>query len=355
MIRLNLGFIRSSSLPGAVGLCGADIASISGIVNEAQERLLHDPMAPDEGWWGGWGRMVFNVNVSNRNGYIVTPKDIARIIVMDVCQTPVRIRNGFYEFLEFGPGLRPRPTTCLTGAVGQACSCSSPMQAYERDTVVTLAPQTVTPATLRFYPTDASDLGKRILVQGTDQNGQVIYGVDPTTQTAILGEYVALTLPYVDTVNRFSTITGFIKDYTLGPVQLFQVDANGDQFAFSSMEPKESTPLYRRYLVDGLPLNCCNNAASGTVQITAQCKYDYTPVQSDSDATLIQSLPALIEECQSIRYSRMDSANAPQLEQKHHMKALQLLNGQLDHVLGKTNTAISVPIAGSNRFRLQPQ
>lgn len=355
MIRLNLGFIRSSSLPGSVGLCASDIGSVAAIVNEAQERLLHDPMAPDEGFWGGWGRMVFNVTVSNRNGYIITPTDIARIIVMDVCQKPVRIRNGFYEFLEFSPGLRPRPTTCLTGATGQACSCSSPMQAYERDTVVTLSNLNVSPSIIRFYPTNSGDLGKRILVQGTDQNGQIVYGVDPVTQSAILGEYVTLTLPYVDTINSFNTLTGFVKDQTIGPIQVFQVDSSGNQTALSSMEPNEVTPLYRRYLLDGLPLNCCNNATSGTVQVTAQVKYDYVPVQSDSDCTLIQSLPALIEECQSIRYSRMDSKNAPQLEAKHHAKALQLLFGQIDHYLGKTNTAINVPIFGSNKMRLQPQ
>lgn len=311
-------------------------------------------MAPDEGYWGGWARMVFNMSVSDRHGYIVTPSNIARVIVMDVCRTPVMIRNGFYEFLEFGAGLKPRPTSCLNGASGQTCGCSTIMQAYERDTVVTLGTQIINPATIRFYPTDASDLGRRVLVQGADQNGQVVYGLDPVTQAAILGEYVTLTLPFVDTVNQFSAITGFLKDKTVGPVQIFQVDpVTGEQAALSSMEPHEPTASYRRYLVDGVPRQCCNTGA-GSVQVTAQAKFDYVPVNSDSDYTIIQSLPALIEECQSIRYSRMDSANAIQFEQKHHARALQLLFGQLDHTLGKTQTAISVPIFGSNRPRLQP-
>lgn len=356
MMRLTLGAIRASSLPGSVGLCAADGSSVAAIVNEAQERLLNDPMAPDEGWWGGWGRMVFNVTVSsgNRYAYITTPNDIARVIVLDVCQTPIRLRNGFYEFLEFGTGLQPRPTCCQNGTASQSCNTGATAQAYERDIVPTLTNQIVSPATIRIYPTDAGDVGRRILVQGTDQNDKVIYGVDTTTQQAILGEYVTLTLPFVDTVNQFTRLTGFLKALTVGQIQIFEVDpVTGAQNQISSMEPHEVTASYRRYLINGLPLKCCNTT-TGTVQVTTQVKFDYVPVMSDSDYTIIQSLPALIEECQSIRYSRMDSDKAPDFEMKHHAKALSLLFGQLDNYMGKTNTAIRVPIFGSNKPRLQP-
>ena len=355
MMRLTLGAVRASSLPSAVGLCAADGSSVAAIVNEAQERLLNDPLAPDEGWWGGWARMVFNVTVGQgRYAYITTPNDIARVIVLDVCQTPIRLRNGFYEFLEFGTGLQPRPTSCLSGAQGQSCNNGSTTQAYERDLSPTLTDQIVSPATIRIYPTDAGDVGRRILVQGTDQNGKVIYGVDTTTQQAILGEYVTLKLPFVDTLNQFTKITGFLKALTVGQIQVFEVDpTTGAQNQISAMDPHEVTAAYRRYLINGLPLHCCNTA-SGIVQVTTQVKFDYSPVMSDSDYTIIQSLPALIEECQAIRYSRMDSPKAPEFEAKHHAKALSLLFGQLDLYQGKTNTAIGMKIFGSNRLRLQP-
>jgi hypothetical protein len=299
--------------------------------------------------------MVFNATVTNRYAYITTPQDIARVIVLDVCQKPVRIRNGFYEFLQFGTGLQPKSSSCLSGSSVQSCNCNSPTQAYERDTVVTLTEQTVSPATIRFYPSDASDLGRRILVQGTDQNGEKILSVDPETQAAILGEYITLTLPFVDTVNQFSTITGILKAQTIGAVQIFQVDPDtGTQTELSSMEPREITAAYRRYLLNGLPTKCCNTTC-GTVQVDTQVKFDFMPVQADPDYLLIQSLPALVEEAQAIRYSRLDSPNAAQFEQKHHARALQLLFGQLDHYLGKTQTAVNVPIFGSQRMKLQPR
>lgn len=348
MFRPTLQALRASSFPAAIGLCQADISAIAAAANEAQERLLMDPMAPDEGWWGGWASMRFLVQSTNGHAYITTPQDIARLIVMDVCRRPVPMRNGFYEFLEFGRGLQPK----LRG--GSCGTCATNTQTFDRDSVVTLSDQTVSPAIIRFYPTDSADANRRVLVQGVDKNGMVVLGTDITTQKAIFGEYIALTVPFTDTINQYSRLTGFIKDRTLGPVTIFQVDpVTGAQTLLSSMDANEVTASYRRYLLNNLPNHCCNQPA-GTVQIDAQAKLDFVPVASDPDYLLIQSIPALIEEAMAIKYSRMDAAGAPQLEAKHHAKALSILNGQLDHYEGKVSAAIKVPIFGSARLRPQP-
>lgn len=352
MNRPTLSLVKASSLPGRVGICAADTTAVAMIVNEAQERLLNDPMAPDEGWWGGWARMIFNVQVTNKYAYITTPHDIARLIVLDVCQSPVRIQNGFYEFLEFGIGLQPK-RSCVTNSPAQACACNVHTQAYARENVVTLYEQTVNPATIRFYPGDSADLGRRILLQGKDQNGKPVLGVDPSTRQVIQGEYINLESPFVDSVNTYSQVTGIQKAATLGQLTISQVNpTTTEESSLSVMEANEYTAAYRRYLVNGLPTNCC--AIGGTVQITAMAKLDFVPVLSDSDYLLIQNIPALIEEAQAIRYSSMDSPSAPKFEEKHHGKALQLLFGQIDHYMGKTQTAIGVPIFGSDRPRLQP-
>jgi len=328
---------------------------VAAITNEAQERLINDPMAPDEGWWGGWARMNFNVQATNRYAYITTPREVARLIGMTVCEAPIRLRNGFYEFLEFGTGLQPKTQPWCNGTISAGCVCGTVTEAYDRENVVTLASQIVIPATIRFYPSDASDLGKRILLQGLDQNGKNVLSIDPATKQAISGEYITLAMPFVDSAYQYNSVSGFIKDMTAGPLTIMQVNpTTGDETALSSMEPGEVTASYRRYLINGLPNRCCN-AAGGTVQVTTMAKLDYIPAQSPADYLMIQSIPALIEEVQSIRYSRMDAAEAPKLEEKHHAKALQLLFGQLDHYLGKTQTAIHVPIFGSDRPRLQPR
>lgn len=316
--------------------------------NDAQERLLLDPQMPDEGWWGGWVTMNLTATVSCGAAYVTVPREICRLIVLAVCQRPVHIRNGFYEYLKWGAGLEPK--ACRTGACGQT------FQAFERDNVPTLQ-SLVSTSLIRMYPTDARDVGRRVLLQGKDQNAQVILTTDPGTGKSAPGEYVQLAFPFSNSVNQFSTISGIQKDETWGNVQFFAVDPlTGVETALSVMEPNEQTGWYRRYLINGIPFPnlCCNTTSNTTIQLTAQGKLDFIPVANETDYLTIPCVPALIEESQSLRYSRMDSTQAATQALVHHGRALALLNGQLDAMLGKVNTAVKVPIFGGNRLRRQP-
>jgi len=334
----------NSTLPGAIGYCARDRVDVAAFVNKAQQQLLIDPLAPDEGWWGGWVQMLFNITPdANFTATVTTPNDIARIIVLDFCNRPRPIRNGFYEYLQFGTGHRPR--SCGHG------QCDT-QQAFDRPNVATLNPfPSSSPQTIRLFPTDAADVGKRFVIQGPDQNGITVLGTDAATGASNVGETAILGFPFTNSANMFQGIDGFIKDVTKGPVQIFTVDpTTGTQTLLSSMAPNETTAAYRQYLIAGLPQHCCNTPGN-QVQIYAQAKLDFVPVVADTDYLIIPNIPALEEECQAIKYARMDSANGPNLEAKHHKKALTLLNGQLDHFLGKTRTAVNVPLFGSNRPR----
>lgn len=329
-----------------MGICMVD-PQVGTYCNDAQQRLLLDPMSPDEGWWGGWMTMNLTGVIKGCGIYITTPREIARLIVLGICQQPVAIRNGFYEYLQFSAGLQPK--SCCTG------SCVGPVEAYERDNVVTFSDLKSTPQTIRIYYTDIKDTGLRVLLQGTDQNDQTILTTDPNTTLTAPGEYVMLKFPFVDTVNTFKTITGIQKDETYGPIQIFQVDpTTGVESALSTMQPEESVASYRRYMVNGLNSNATCCGASATLQMKAQGKLDFIPVINETDYLTIPNIPALIEECMSIRFGRMDTQNASNLSAIHHAKALALLNGQLDHHLGKVSTAVKVPIFGSQRMRRQP-
>lgn len=331
-----------------VGLCANDISEIAAIVNLATEQLMMDEMAPDEGWWGGWMRMLFNVVGTNHAAYIITPANVARVILLAVCQTPVKIRNGFYEDLEFSIGPQPRPC--------QSKGCQpDTMQAFERDTVVTLTDFAGTPQFLRVFTTNPADLGRRVIFQGFDKNGAEILDIDQVTQASIQGETVFINSPFVQTINQFSSLTGILKDPTLGFIQVFMVDpATGTSTLLTSMGPNENTAQYRRYLVNGLPNNGCCSNPNQPIQLTADCRLDFIPVVSASDYLAIPNIPALIEQVQAIRYSRMDTPSSAANEAKHHKRALSLLNGQLDLYQGKTNVSVRVPIFGSDRLRLNP-
>jgi hypothetical protein len=330
-----------------MGICQAD-PKVAAYCNDATQRLLIDPMAPSEGWWGGTVTMNLTASILNCAAYAVTPREVARLTDVAVCGRPIHIRNGFFEYISFGRGLQPK--ACHSGG------CGSGLAAYERDNVVTLAPLLSTPQQIRVYPTDIRDTSLRVLLQGKDQNGQIILTTDPGTGLSAPGEYLQLAFPFSTSVNQFSTITGLQKDQTYGPLQFFQVDpATGVEVALSAMEPNEGVASYRRYLVSGIPSQslCCASPAS-PLQLTAQARLDFIPVVNETDYLLIPNVSALIEEAQATRFSRMESSNAAQQAMIHHQRALNLLNGQLDAMEGKTNTAISVPIFGSQRMHRQP-
>jgi hypothetical protein len=343
--RPTLSTFRAQWPSEAMGICQAD-PQVATYCNDSQERLLIDPLAPDEGWWGSSVTMNLSATVSNATAYVVTPREIARLVVTAVCQHPVHIRNRFYEYLKWGAGLQPK--SC------QGIGCGSTFQAYERDNVVTFAPLLPTPQTIRVYPTDSRDIGLRVLLQGKDQNGQVILTTDPGTGTSAPGEYLSIASPFVDSANTYSAISGIQKDQTYGPLQFFQVDpTTGAEAVLSTMDANESVANYRRYMVNGIPnINLCCTGAGQPVMVEAQGRLDFNPVMNETDYLTIQCVPALIEEAQSIRYSRMDAgANQSNI---HHARAIALLNGQLDLYEGKVSAAIRMPIFGSNRMRRQP-
>lgn len=344
-MRPTLSTFRSQWPAEALGLCQADPQVIA-YCNQSQDELLMDPMAPDEGWWGGWATMHLSAFIMDHAAYVVAPREVARLIVMAVCNHPIEIRNGFYEYLQFGSGLQPK--SC------HHTNCGQTFQSFERDCAVTFSPLLPGGQTVRIYPTDTRDAGLRVLIQGLDQNGQTILTTDPGTGLSAPGEYISLSFPFSNSVNQFSKITGIQKDQTFGPLQFFQVNpATGAESSLSTMEPNEAVANYRRYLVSGIPNHnlCCQSPAE-PLRITAQARLDFIPVQNETDYLLIQCVPALIEQAQAIRYRRMD--NGAQQSMMHHQQALAFLNGQLDLYEGKVSTAIKMPIFGSNRMSRQP-
>jgi hypothetical protein len=155
--------MRVSSLPGKIGRCAADGPQIARAVNEAQLRLLFAKEAGEEGWYGTWAEMVFNV--SRATPYITTPRGVARIEMMTVCNEPVAIQNQFYEYLEFGNGTLPK--RCPD-------RWRSMLQTYSRNNVPTFTDLTSAPQLIRAY-FSTLDVSRRVLVQGLDSNGNTIY------------------------------------------------------------------------------------------------------------------------------------------------------------------------------------
>lgn len=305
--------------------------------------------AGDEGWWGTWAEVSFNV--TRTTPYITMPREVARLAMVSVCDKPIPLNNQFYEYLQFGNGRLPKMSSV---------SDSYPLtQLMTRNNAVTFYSLLGTPQTIRIYATDAADVTgiSRVLIQGKDSVGNTIYSQDGLNR--VDGIFVTLEAPFVDTPYTFSQITGIQKDITQGQVQFFQVDpTTGVQEALHTMEPSEQTAMYRRYYFADLPCNCCYDpsSTSTTVQVTAIVKLELLPVKTDTDYTLFTGTggkEAIINEAEAIRFEGMDSVRAAAMADRKHKQAIGLLNGQLCHYLGKDSPAVSFAPFGTARLERQ--
>src|SRR6185369_13050934 len=330
-LRTRLLDFRTSRGPTAIGTCQSDLSGCAAAVNAAQQKLTYSVEQGDTGWYGSWVKMVFNVDTTC-NPFITTPREVARLENIAVCKRPVPIQNQFFEFLDYGIGPQPRNRR------GQNW-----LQGYERGTFPTFS-DLVAGSTLRVYLTNAADAGKRVLVQGTDQNDDTIYSADGLVE--VTGEFLVLTAPFIDS-QILNSLTGLQKDVTIGVVRFYEVDTDGNERLILTMQPGETTAAYRRYQIVGMPKKCCIPCTS-PLQIEAIAKLEYIPVAVDTDYLVpVGNLEAIIEECISIRYSIMDNPGAAQLAIKHHRDAIRLLNGELIHYEGALRLAVSFKPFGS--------
>lgn len=350
-MRLRLYDCRISRLPTIIGKCQSDIPEIANYVNTAQQRLLYAAEACDESWWGTWAEV--RLNVSRAAPYITLPREIARLEAITICDKPVPVLNQFYEYLQFGNGRMQKRRLNNANHIRAA---------YTRNNAVLFTDLTNGPQLISLFGSDATDLQgtKRVLVQGLDQNGQVVYTNDGGN--TIIGEFVTLKAPFATTTNQYSLITGIQKDVTAGPVQIFQMSpVDSSQILLSTMEPGEQTTDYRRYFFDCLPCGCCPTPNSPTTtascsqppQVTAIAKLELIPVVNDTDYLLFHNLEAIIQECQAVRFSEMDNAAAKQQAALHHREAIRLLNGELGHYLGVNTPAVQMHVFGSAKLERQ--
>jgi len=348
--RLRLVDIRLSSLPEDLGICAGDVAGVAKIVNSVESRLILCKESGDEGWWGTWAEMAFNISQSSP--FLTTPRQVARIAMVDVCRHPVSLNNQFYEYLRFGNGRMPKFGLSL-------CGQRSGLEAFSRNNAPAFSYEVfATPQQIAIYPTNPLDVNKRVFLQGLDPSGNTIYSLDG--QAKVKGVFVFMGVPFVISPQQFSRITGIQKDVCFGDVQLFTVDpTTGNQVLFHTMEAGETTAWYRRYYFNRLPMDCCGNSVPSpctppstnpSVQIHAIVKLEPIPVVTDTDYTVLQNLEAFIEEAQSRKYTKLDSITAKEMAASHHTNAVRLLNGELAHYLGIDQPAVNFKPFGSARL-----
>ena len=360
-MRLTLGASRmayNGALATAIGACGADVPTLGAAIKRAQDRLLD--AGGESGWWGGWQKVVFHV--CHSKPYITLPYGLCRAINMDICRTPIRIQNEFYEFLEAGPGLQDfyHHQSASNWATP---NWSGALAGYERGVVPTMVDVAPANQYLQVVATDQRDVtgNKRVLIGPCqDQNGNQIYSTDGTNQ--VIGFYLSLANSPASSAFIVTNIGGIQKDVTFGDVLLYQVDATtGAQVLLSRFAASETIPAYRRYYINRLPCGCWANARAQSpcitpanpttgVAVTAMVRLESLPLVYDTDFLVIGNVNALIEECKAQRYGDMDAEKAPTMEAKCHANAIKILNQEMNKYLGRQQPAVNFAPFGTARL-----
>jgi len=329
-MKLTVSNFKDSDIPGLLGICASDTPSICRLINNITQRLLFAKEVGEEGWHGSYAQVALTIN--SNNPFITTPREVARLSAMTVCSQPIRVQNQWFEYLDFGMGLQKQ---CSINGI-----CSNGIQAFDRGVIPTSVDMPAG-STLRAYLTNSGDDQKHFFFEGTDQNGMQII----TLFGGVQRNGVMLTFdssqPFVETTYRFNTLLNVAKDVTLGAVNLYAVDAAGNETLLQTFAPNQTTGCYRRYFLQNLPSRCfeCNSPATGT-QVTAIAQLEFIPVTSDTDFLIIGNLPALRSEAQAFRYEGIDSPTAKQESAFHHKLAIGFLNGESVHYNGKRRPAL---------------
>lgn len=321
MISHTLADARASSIPRVLNVCSTDV-KVRDAVNEAQRRLLNRGR-----WWGTYQTIQLCVT----DGCLTWPRQVAHVEKLNICNTPVPVRNGWYETLENSAGQLP----------GDGCG---QLQAVPRGTSPFFSDILGLNKTLRVYPTHQSDVGKRILFQGYDQNMIWIRTEETvgTTTTWIDGFYITLAMPFVDSPMAVRAITGVPKkDITNELVRVYEHDTVlGTDRALAIYEPSETTPCYVRSFIDPLCAARCGTTCSQIRSVTALVKLAFIPAMVDTDFLIIGNLDALELMVQSIK-ERRDSFRIEAIESEK--AAIRELNHELrTHTGDKTHVQVSV-------------
>lgn len=311
---LTLATIKQSTIPQVLNLCPDDPKLIQ-YVNEAQERLMSTP----KDWLGTWQSAMFLI----RDQCIIWPQGVLEIRAAKMGGRPMVLRNSWYEYVQpVGEPYEDRVTGNFLV-----------LQDQDWTPVITNIIQTGN--TVRLFAGDASDYGKRVLVQGYDQNMAFVRTADGANW--VNGEYVTLQRPWVDTNTKWGVngITGIQKDVTNQVVLMREISVvTGKGTDMAVFEPDITVPRFKRSRIINYNRVKTIAGCGCSEEVVMECvvKRAHVPVRVDSDYLVLQNLAAFKDACMAVK---REQDEGPGAGSEYMASAKRLLQGELENVLGR--------------------
>lgn len=283
-MRLTYAELKSAaSWAQSINLCVTDARFLQ-YLNQALPRLMNR---------GRYVGLNQKYAVCTAGSFITLPRRFQTAEVMDVCKYPVQIRNGWFEFLENGPGRVASQTDCAGN------------NAYDRGRgFAGFADLPYDNTKIRLVPILGADAQKTVTIRGTDSAGNYVL----TNAGATDGERMVLAFPHVDSITvwgkqEFRTV---LKDVTKGFVKAYAYDYLNDPGAATTLvqiglwEPSETIPDYRRYEVPMVTsikkCSSCQGAVNydcADVSVIVMARMAFVPVVNDLDVLPIGNVEAI--------------------------------------------------------------
>lgn len=339
VMRLTLGTVKAI-VANPLNLKTTD-SRVTSYINRAQERLLYMGK-----WVGTTGRYRVCVN----NSCITWPRQIETIEAWALCNNPGSIRNGWYEFLNSGPGIM------------DVDGCNS-TNLIDRGNAVAFDEVTGTNKRLAIYADVTETTTEKVILQYYDSNGNWVRTLSGTSY--IDGE--ELTIPAALNYQAATYdcapngLIKVIKPTTNGIIRLYEYDTVALTYKpLGYYAPDETIPVYRRSLIPGLSSaaspagtydllpGLSTTAASTSCSVTdyrevdVMAKLRHVPVVNDNDFLIIEHAEAMRLACQAIR---AEEAHEVQLSDAYWTKAVLCLEDQLRHWQG---AGTSIPLKFEN-------
>jgi len=284
------------------------------ILNEAHQRLVQEGK-----WWGTFQRYDICIGT---DGCLVWPRQVAAIETFAINDHPQTIRNGWYEFLGTGLGVRSDTTN------------SGETQMIDRGTAVVYEDMPDSEHYLQVYSEVEESANQYLIVRGYDESGQWIRTQDGSTW--IDGEKILISTTVATSTKIFSAVTDVIKPVTNGPVRLSRYKSPGPAVPIGYYEASETLPEYRKSLIPGLG-NVENYSCPNTTSIIekrviqAMVKLEHIDVSVDNDFLVIGNIPALKMACKAVQFENQEDQQAAL---GYWAQARELLQKELEHYQG---------------------
>lgn len=299
-------------------------------INRGQEELLNKAR---------WVGTTIKYRVCTDSGFITWPRELATIEAMSTHGVPSILKNGWYEFLEYGADFRSQ---YAGGQWTDGWINLKQKVGVDQGEAIAFAqiPNTGNPMKLKVYARAAEASSARILLQFYDPSGNYIRTNDGANGW-VDGEYVAInaTTP-ATTINTVGSWVGVQKPITNDVVRITALDTvTNFETLLAVYAWNETNPSYRQTNIENLcPGVCSSTQVSGSglsnpcpTSVCVVGKQRFIPAQQPTDYMMLQSISAIVAMSLSV-YKRLNNQKTESVE--YEQLATQILDDELASWIG---------------------